>query len=67
VHLAHCGLPIIGDVSYGGQHASRIMLHCRAMAFTAADGREVRAEAPVDGTFNEVCRGYGIEIGPLAL
>jgi 23S rRNA pseudouridine1911/1915/1917 synthase len=63
VHLTHCGLPIIGDVSYGAQHAARIMLHCRAMAFTAADGREVRAEAPVDGTFIEVCRGYGIEIG----
>jgi 23S rRNA pseudouridine1911/1915/1917 synthase len=63
VHLAHCGLPIIGDVAYGGQHAARIMLHCRTMALRAEDGRPVAATAPVDGAFIEVCRGYGIEIG----
>jgi len=60
VHLAHCGLPVIGDRSYGGPPALRMMLHCRSMAFRAADGREIAATAPVDEDFIEVCNGYGI-------
>lgn len=60
VHLAHCGLPIVGDRTYGGVHASRMMLHCRMMAFLKVNGSEVRAEAPVDGAFletqkNQIC------------
>jgi len=61
VHLAHSGLPVIGDSTYGGGPAPRMMLHCRAMTFRAADGREIQAIAPVDATFLEVCRQYGLE------
>ncbi len=60
VHLVHCGLPIVGDATYGGEHAARMMLHCRSMAFRTRDGREVRAEAPVDEAFLETCRSYRI-------
>ncbi len=63
VHLVHSGLPIIGDQPYGGLPAPRMMLHCRAMAFKTRDGREVRAEAPVDEVFASVCAEYGIEAG----
>ena len=62
VHLVHCGFAIIGDTTYGGDHAARMMLHCRSMAFRTRDGREVRAEAPVDGEFERICGSYGIAI-----
>jgi RluA family pseudouridine synthase len=60
VHLAHSGFPIIGDATYGGQHAARMMLHCRSMAFRTRDGREVRAEAPVDEAFRKICTSFNI-------
>jgi 23S rRNA-/tRNA-specific pseudouridylate synthase len=62
VHLVHHGFPIIGDQAYGGSSASRMMLHCRSMAFRAADGREVAATAPVDEEFKKVCGEYGITL-----
>ena len=62
VHLVHGGFAIIGDTTYGGEHAPRMMLHCRSMAFRTRDGREVQAEAPVDGAFIEVCARFGIEL-----
>lgn len=62
VHLAHTGLPVIGDQAYGGPSASRMMLHCRFMAFCARDGREVTATAPVDEDFRRVCGEYGITL-----
>ena len=62
VHLAHCSLPVIGDPTYGGGPAPRMMLHCRSMSFLAGDGREVRAVAPVDAPFEEICRTYGLPI-----
>lgn len=66
VHLAHCGLPIVGDATYGGEKAPRMMLHCRTMSFTAAGGRPVAAEAPLDGDFREACAGRGIPLIPAA-
>jgi 23S rRNA pseudouridine1911/1915/1917 synthase len=62
VHLAHHSFPVIGDQAYGGPQAARIMLHCRLMAFRAADGREVAATAAVDETFTKVCGDYGITL-----
>jgi len=62
VHLAHCGLPIVGDTTYGGEEATRMMLHCRAMSFTAGDGRRISAEAPLDDAFCEACAGRGISL-----
>ncbi len=60
VHLAHIGLPVIGDQAYGGPPAPRMMLHCRFMSFRAANGRPISATAPVDGDFIKVCAEYGI-------
>ena len=62
VHLAHLGFPVIGDQAYGGPPAPRMMLHCRSMAFSARDGREVAATAPVDEDFTRVCGDYGITL-----
>ena len=54
VHLAHSGFPIIGDESYGGVPADRMMLHCRSMRFTWAKGKIIEAVAPVDAAFSKV-------------
>lgn len=53
VHLASVGLPIIGDATYGGQAANRMMLHCSAMVFQNAKGVEIRVTAPLDDEFKE--------------
>jgi 23S rRNA pseudouridine1911/1915/1917 synthase len=53
VHLKHSGFPIIGDESYGGQPAARMMLHCRSMRFTGLKGKVIEAVAPVDASFAE--------------
>ncbi len=60
VHLAHRGRPIVGDDRYGGLPAPRLMLHCRRMAFDAADGRRVEATAPADAAFADACRRFGL-------
>ncbi|GFO68709.1 RNA pseudouridine synthase [Geomonas limicola] len=51
VHLKHSGFPIIGDESYGGIPAPRMMLHCRSMRFTGPRGRLIEAVAPIDADF----------------
>ncbi|SNB47450.1 RluA family pseudouridine synthase [Geobacter sp. DSM 9736] len=65
VHLTHCGLPILGDTTYGGASAPRMMLHCRQMCFRSSDGRKVSAVAPVDPAFLEECRARSIDLSPL--
>jgi len=62
VHLAHAGLPIVGDTTYGGSKAGRMTLHCRAMAFLADDGRRIAAMAPLDAGFAEACVARGIAL-----
>lgn len=52
VHLSHSGFPIIGDESYGGVPASRMMLHCRSMRFKNSKGQVTEAVAPVDAAFS---------------
>lgn len=54
VHLAHSGLPILGDNPYGGAPAERMMLHCRSMAFEDKQGKKIRAEAPLDAAFRKM-------------
>jgi len=60
VHLAHWGLPIVGDATYGGEKAPRMMLHCRSMSFAGGNGGRVAAEAPLDDPFREACASRGI-------
>lgn len=55
LHLAHAGLPILGDTLYAGSRtggagpsARRQMLHARLLAFVnPLTGREVRAQSPL--------------------
>jgi RluA family pseudouridine synthase len=54
VHLAHSGLPIIGDTPYGGAPAERMMLHCRRMAFTDRREQLISATAEPDQKFNRL-------------
>jgi RluA family pseudouridine synthase len=51
VHLESSGLPIVGDTTYGGTSAVRMMLHCSTMTFQNPVGKEVRVCAPLDGAF----------------
>jgi 23S rRNA (cytosine1962-C5)-methyltransferase len=49
VHAAAQGLPILGDVLYGGSPAPRLCLHAASLAFKhPADGRELRFESGAD-------------------
>lgn len=54
VHLASVGLPILGDTTYGGGTAGRMLLHCSAMTFRNMKGEEVCVTAPLDGEFEEL-------------
>ena len=56
VHLASVGLPILGDATYGGLSAGRMMLHCSAMTFQNLKKVEVTVTAPLDGEFEERLR-----------
>ena len=56
VHLESAGLPIVGDATYGGLPAARMMLHCSAMTFRNAKGAEVCVAAPLDGEFEGMVR-----------
>lgn len=60
VHLLHNGFPIIGDTTYGGATAQRMLLHCRQMSFQDRNGRTVSATAGVDDSFVERCSRHGI-------
>ena len=58
VHLAHVGLPVMGDAVYGAGHrghepaARRQMLHARTLAFAhPVTGEPVRVESPVPADF----------------
>jgi 23S rRNA pseudouridine1911/1915/1917 synthase len=56
VHLASVGLPILGDATYGGRSAGRMMLHCSAMTFQNAKKVGITVTAPLDGEFEERVR-----------
>jgi RluA family pseudouridine synthase len=57
VHLASVGLPILGDATYGGQAARRMMLHCSAMTFQSVKNVGIVVSAPLAGEFDERVRG----------
>ncbi|HEY5997412.1 MAG TPA: RluA family pseudouridine synthase [Candidatus Deferrimicrobiaceae bacterium] len=62
LHLLHAGHPVLGDDRYGGPPSTRMMLHCRSMAFIAADGRRVEATAPPDARFAAACAACAIAL-----
>ena len=56
-HLAHAGLPILGDAVYGGLHADvpRLMLHAWRLALPhPITGRPLLIESPIPADFAEV-------------
>jgi RluA family pseudouridine synthase len=60
VHLEASGLPIVGDATYGGTPAARMMLHCAELSLRDRGKREVRVQAPLDKTFSVFMSGKGI-------
>jgi 23S rRNA pseudouridine1911/1915/1917 synthase len=79
LHLAHVGLPIVGDAVYGnprskrgGPSASRQLLHAGWLAFeNPLTGRSVRVESPLPGDFRQaleqIRRGEGPASGRAGL
>jgi len=51
VHLSSVSLPILGDSTYGGGEAGRMMLHCSTMTFRNAKNAGIAVMAPLDGEF----------------
>lgn len=51
VHLASCELPIVGDSTYGGEPAQRMMLHCASLSFKNEHGDEKNIGAPPEALF----------------
>ncbi len=47
VHFSEAGYPIIGDVKYGGEKASRLYLHALDLRVKMPEGDEVVAHAPI--------------------
>jgi 23S rRNA pseudouridine1911/1915/1917 synthase len=60
VHLESCGLPIVGDATYGGTPAERMMLHCGSLTFTNEKRVEIRVAAPLDAEFEVFMREKGL-------
>ncbi len=48
VHFSEAGHPIIGDVKYGGEKASRLYLHALDLRVKMPQGDEVGAHAAID-------------------
>lgn len=57
VHLAAAGLPIVGDTTYGGAAASRLLLHCSGLEFVGRDGRPLHLVSPPTADFVALCGG----------
>lgn len=60
VHLEASGLPIVGDSTYGGEPAERMMLHCAELLFKNERGAEICVKAPLDDAFEAFMREKGI-------
>ena len=55
VHLAEFGLPVLGDRTYHGRDADRLMLHAHRLVFRhPVESREVTVEAPVPPEFKKL-------------
>lgn len=61
VHLESTGLPIVGDATYGGEPAPRMMLHCAELSFKNLNGVELSIAAPLDAAFAASTRDMGLE------
>ena len=64
VHLEASGLPIIGDATYGGAPAERMMLHCAHLSFKNEKGEEFSLKASPDRAFEACMQDCGIPGAP---
>lgn len=64
VHLSTDGFPIVGDTTYGGTKASRLMLHCVGLELEGRNGLTLILTAPPDLDFIGMC-GNCYPPGPL--
>jgi RluA family pseudouridine synthase len=62
VHLESCGLPIVGDSTYGGEPAERMMLHCSGLAFSRPDGVRIEVVAGLDRMYIDCLKAKGIDL-----
>jgi RluA family pseudouridine synthase len=60
VHLESCGLPIVGDATYGGESAARMMLHCFGLSFKNQTGQLLEVKAALDEQYNNCMKDKGI-------
>jgi RluA family pseudouridine synthase len=60
VHLESCGHPIVGDATYGGEPAARMMLHCSGLSFANHEGRLLSINAALDLQYNNCLKDKGI-------
>jgi 23S rRNA pseudouridine1911/1915/1917 synthase len=60
VHLESSGLSIVGDATYGGLPAVRMMLHCASLMFRDDRGTEISITAPLDDPFESLMRENGL-------
>lgn len=61
VHLESSGLSIVGDATYGGQQAARMMLHCAELVFKNERGGQILVHAPLDEAFRSFMAERGLE------
>ena len=62
VHLEASGLPIVGDATYGGAPAERMLLHCASLKFKNERGSDISITAPLDETFEGLVNSCGLVI-----
>jgi hypothetical protein len=55
-------LPIVGDGTYGGAPAARMMLHCASLGFRNEKGVEICLNAPLDESFEAFMVKEGVAI-----
>jgi 23S rRNA pseudouridine1911/1915/1917 synthase len=60
VHLEASGLPIVGDGTYGGAPAARMLLHCASLTFKDERGQEISIKAPLDDAFEGLMNIRGL-------
>jgi 23S rRNA pseudouridine1911/1915/1917 synthase len=57
VHLAECGLPIVGDDLYGVGGSGRLMLHAGELKFPhPLSGLEIAVKSPLPADFKEILK-----------
>lgn len=60
VHLESCGLPIVGDATYGVEAATRMMLHCSRLSFKNHEGKPLVVKAALDEQYSNCLKDKGI-------